>query len=417
MAKRRKPGSSASDQRQRKARIARPAGRPFQVRYFCQKENREIRVSVGSRDESDAQKLLAEIKAKLLLGLDVRPDTDKTCGPEMLWEHFREEYRKHHLSTLRDNTVCDIECRLDLAERIMKPKTLGDLGQPEVLLRLQTRLLNGEESRRKMPRSSHTVRGYIASVLAALNWAYELRWLPDRPQIKKIKTSKQKVMKGRPISEAEFRRMLDSTPDVVGPAAAASWRFILRGLWNSALRIDELMHVSWDKPGTIRPVWLTDKSPLLEIPASMQKNDTEQTIPLLPWFEDVLLEVEQEQRTGWVFSPASLQLKLGRGARHSRPKADWVARIISRIGKAAGIVVEEANARTGRPEKYASAHDLRRSCGERLRNSGVPPLLICRVMRHSSWETTRRHYAPGDVQNEAETLRRILRDEDAEGSP
>jgi integrase len=415
MAKRRKSDRSDSDQRQRKVRIARPAGRPFQVRYFCQKENREIRVSVGSRDESDAQKLLAEIKAKLLLGLDVRPNTDKTCGPDMLWEHFREEYRKHHLSTLRDNSVCDIECRLDLAERIMKPKTLGDLGQPEVLLRLQTRLLNGEESRRKMPRSSHTVRGYIASVLAALNWAYELRWLPDRPQIKKIKTSKQKVMKGRPISEAEFRRMLDSTPDVVGPAAAASWRFILRGLWNSALRIDELMHVSWDKPGTIRPVWLTNKSPLLEIPASMQKNDTEQTIPLLPWFEDVLLEVEQEQRTGWVFSPASLQLKLGRGARHSRPKADWVARIISRIGKAAGIVVEEANAKTGRPEKYASAHDLRRSCGERLRNSGVPPLLICRVMRHSSWETTRRHYAPGDVQNEAETLRRILRDEDVAG--
>jgi integrase len=398
MAKRRKSDRSDSDQRQRKVRIARPAGRPFQVRYFCQKENREIRVSVGSRDESDAQKLLAEIKAKLLLGLDVRPNTDKTCGPDMLWEHFREEYRQHHLSTLRDNTVCDIECRLDLAERIMKPKTLGDLGQPEVLLRLQTKLLNGEESRRKMPRSSHTVRGYIASVLAALNWAYELRWLPDRPQIKKIKTSKQKVMKGRPISEAEFRRMLDSTPDVVGPAAAASWRFILRGLWNSALRIDELMHVSWDKPGTIRPVWLADKSPLLEIPASMQKNDTEQTIPLLPWFEDVLLEVEQEQRTGWVFSPVSLQLKLGRGARHSRPKADWVARIISRIGKAAGIVVEEADAKTGRPEKYASAHDLRRSCGERLRNSGVPPLLICRVMRHSSWETTRRHYAPGDVQ-------------------
>ena len=414
MAKRRKQKPDA-DRKQPKVRIARPKGRPFQVRYFCLKENREIRVSVGSRDESDAQSLLAEIKAKLLLGHDVRPNTDKTCGPDMLWEHFREEYRSLHLSTLRDNTVCDVECRLDLAERIMKPKTLGDLGQPEVLQRLQTKLLNGEESRRKMPRSSHTVRGYIASVLAALNWAYELRWLPDRPQIKKIKTSKQKVMKGRPISEAEFRRMLDSTPDVVGPEAAASWRFILRGLWNSALRIDELMHVSWDKPGTIRPVWLTNKSPLLEIPASMQKNDTEQTIPLLPWFEDVLLEVEQEQRTGWVFSPVSLQLKLGRGARHSRPKADWVARIISRIGKAAGIVVEEANAKTGRPEKYASAHDLRRSCGERLRNSGVPPLLICRVMRHSSWETTRRHYAPGDVQNEAETLRRILRDEDVAG--
>lgn len=410
MAKKKRKRSS-SDQKKPKVRIARPKGRPFQIRYYCPNENREIRVSVGSRDESDAQRLVAEIEAKLLLGLDVRPNTNVTGGPDMLWEHFREEYREHHLSTLRDNTVCDIECRLDLAERIMKPKTLGDLAKPEVILRLQTRLLNGEESRRKIPRSPHTVRGYIASVLAALNWAYKLNWLPDQPNVKKIKTSK-KAMSGRPISEVEFRRMLDSTPDVVGAEAAASWQFILTGLWNSALRINELMHLSWDMPGTIRPIWEAGKNPVLEIPASMQKNDKDQTIPLLPWFEAVLLSVEEERRTGWIFSPASLQLKLGRKVSHHRPQSDWVARVISRIGNAAGIVVDEADARTERPEKYASAHDLRRSCAQRLENEGVPPLLICRVIRHSSWETTRRHYASGDIQIEAAKLRQILRDED-----
>ncbi len=66
------------------------------------------------------------------------------------------------------------------------------------------------------------------------------------------------------------------------------------------------MHLSWDMPGTIRPIWEADKNPVLEIPASMQKNDTDQTIPLLPWFEDVLLSVEEERRAGWIFSPASL---------------------------------------------------------------------------------------------------------------
>ena len=68
-------------------------------------------------------------------------------------------------------------------------------------------------------------------------------------------------------------------------------------------------------------------------------------------------------------------------------------------------MVQEADERTGRPTKYATAHDLRRSCGERLRNAGVPPLVICRVMRHASWETTRKHYAPGDIQRDAEVLR------------
>lgn len=71
-------------------------------------------------------------------------------------------------------------------------------------------------------------------------------------------------------------------------------------------------------------------------------------------------------------------------------------------------MVEAADERTGRPEKYASAHDLRRSCGERLRDAGVPPLVICRVMRHASWKTTRKHYAPGDIQTDARVLHQYL---------
>jgi integrase len=217
-----------------------------------------------------------------------------------------------------------------------------------------------------------------------------------------------KVMKGRPITENEFKAMLEATTTVVGEAAAVSWKHVLRGLWTSALRLDELMHVSWDKRGAIRPVWKDGQRPVLEIPAAMQKNDTEENIPLLPWFEAVLFETPAEQRHGWVFNPQSLQLKAGRKVRHQRPDAEWVGKVIARIGKEAGIEVEQADARTGRPAKFASAHDLRRSCGDRLRNAGVPPLVICRVMRHSSWETTRKHYAPGDVQTDAEVLNSVL---------
>ena len=140
----------------------------------------------------------------------------------------------------------------------------------------------------------------------------------------------------------------------------------------------------------------------------MQKNDTEESIPLLHWFEVVLLETPPDKRFGWVFNPVSLQLKIGRQVRHHRPDAEWVGKVISRIGKQAGIVVQEADERTGRPTKYATAHDLRRSCGDRLRNAGVPPLVICRVLRHASWETTRKHYAPGDVQRDAEVLKSHL---------
>lgn len=378
------------------------------MRYVCPIENRPVRISVGSRDEDEAVRMKAELEAKLLLGIETRPGKEKPAGPDMAWDDFREQYRVLHLSTVRDSTTIHAESRLDLAERILKPKTLADVADPNALQRLQARLLAGEQSRRNKPRSAHTVRGYMNSVLSAMNWAYLQGWLPVAPKLRKIKTPKQKAMKGRPITADEFQKMLDATAKVVGEDAAESWKHVLRGLWQSALRLDELMHVSWDKTGTIRPIWKEGKHPVLEIPAAMQKNDTDETIPLHPWFEAILLETPQDQRTGWVFNPASLQLKLGRGENHPRPDAEWVGKVIGRIGKAAEIEVEAADEHTGRPIKYATAHDLRRSCGERLREAGVPPLVICRVMRHSSWETTRKHYAPGNVQSDAEVLRSVL---------
>ena len=256
-----------------KVRIARPAGRPYQLRYICPIENRPIRVSVGSRDEGEASRMKAELEAKLLLGIETRPGKEKQAGPDMVWDEFREQYRVLHLTTVRDGTAIHAESRLDLAERILKPRTLVDVADPNALQRLQARFLAGEQSRRNKPRSAHTVRGYMNSVLSAMNWAYLQGWLPVAPKLRKIKTAKQKAMKGRPITAEEFHRMLDATAMVVGDEAAESWKHVLRGLWASALRPDELMHVSWDKPGAIRPVWKDGKHPILEIPAAMQNLD------------------------------------------------------------------------------------------------------------------------------------------------
>ena len=152
--------------------IARPSGRPFQLRYVCPIENRPIRISVGSRDEEEAARMKAELEAKLLLGIETRPGKEKPAGPEMPWDDFREQYRVLHLSTVRDSTTIHAESRLDLTERILKPKTLADVADPNALQRLQAKLLAGEQSRRKKPRSAHTVRGYMNSVLSAMNWAY-----------------------------------------------------------------------------------------------------------------------------------------------------------------------------------------------------------------------------------------------------
>jgi integrase len=140
----------------------------------------------------------------------------------------------------------------------------------------------------------------------------------------------------------------------------------------------------------------------------MQKNNTEEEIPLLPWFETVLLETPEDRRTGWVFNPQSLQGKCNRPVTIDRVNVDWVGRVISKIGKKAGVKVDDGDERTKRPPKFASAHDLRRSCADRLEAAEVPEKIICRVLRHASYVTTRKHYSPGNVQREAGMLRKIL---------
>jgi integrase len=77
------------------------------------------------------------------------------------------------------------------------------------------------------------------------------------------------------------------------------------------------------------------------------------------------------------------------------------------IGREAGIVVAPA-ASEDDATKFASAHDLRRSCADRLVFAGVEEREIAAIMRHASADTTRRHYAPGNVQRSAELIRRKL---------
>jgi integrase len=323
----------------------------------------------------------------------------------MDWEEFRERYTTIRLCGLREKSAIDAESRLDIAERILKPRALGDVANSEALHSLQARLLAGEESK-KARRSPQTARNYLVAVLAALNWAECMGWLPAVPRVQKLKVSKLRQMKGRPISGEEFDRLLAKVESTVGESAADSWKFTLRGLWVSGLRLGELMHMHWSDERFIVPQWKRGALAVLAIPADMQKNDTEESIPLLPGFEALLLETPEAERFGWVFNPMSLETLLGRRIRHQRPTAEWVGKIISRIGKAAGVIVRPAVGK-GKP-KYASAHDLRRSCAERLVSAGVPEREVSRVLRHADVQTTRRHYAPGTVQESAGIIKRRL---------
>ncbi len=204
-----------------KIRIARPKGRPYQLRFMDPDQKREVRISTGVYDEAEAEQQKAKLEAKLLLGIPIDPPNNKKItqgyNPDMSWEDFRELYRTLQLVTLRKSSVMHAESRLDIAARIVKPKTLGDMADTVTLHRLQAGLLAGAESVNERQRSKHTVRTTMGTVLAALRWAYLQGWLPEPTRFKRLKVGKSKVMKGRPLKPDEFQAMLDVTGQVVGP--------------------------------------------------------------------------------------------------------------------------------------------------------------------------------------------------------
>lgn len=370
-------GKSTEPSRIPKVRIARPKGRPYQIRYTDPDTNKEIRISVGSRDEKAAQRLHDETVAKLTLGLGTAP-RERVRGPSMRWEHFREDYSRLKLSTLRTSTAESTENRLDVCQRILRPRTLADLTKPGKFERLKAELLAGTASRLNKPRSAHTTNSYLAALVAALNWAHTQGYLEEctRRQV----VAADDPDKGRPLTTEEFERMLAAVPAIC-PGHEPGWIYLLRGLWESGLRVDEAMHLSFDLPKTIT-VQRDRRGVMLAFPGARQKNRKAQTVPTTPAFAALL--DEHPTQTGMVFTPTK------RNGRSGRPTTDQVGKVISAIGAKALIRVNDAG-------KFASAHDLRRSFGQRLADAGVGPRDLQKIMRHRSITTTEAYYLRDDA--------------------
>jgi integrase len=83
----------------------------------------------------------------------------------------------------------------------------------------------------------------------------------------------------------------------------------------------------------------------------------------------------------------------------SKPRLcpEHVSKVICRIGKAANIVVDPKKG------KHASAHDLRRSFGQRWAGRILPKDLRI-LMRHASITTTMTYYVAADAEETAAVL-------------
>jgi len=202
------------------------------------------------------------------------------------------------------------------------------------------------------------------------------------------KTKGRRLMRGRTVTGEEFDRMLVAVPKV-RPDDAPAWVHYLTGLWLSGLRLEESLALSWDEDAPFS-VDLSGRLPAFRIYGEAQKSGRDELLPMTPDFAEWLLQTPEAGRVGSVF-------RLN-GLRTGQPVAPtWVGRIVSRIGRKAGVVVNRADG------KFASAHDLRRAFGTRWAPR-VKPATLQLLMRHADISTTLKYYVSQDAADVGDEL-------------
>lgn len=337
-----------------------------------------------ARELKQAERVAGEFEVKLNAGEAIIPS-------KFTWADFRKRYEAEVVPGLAPRTAEKIESVFRRLEQEINPRRLWDIDERR-LSAFVTSLRKGDPDNEVRALAESTIAGHLAHLKAALNWARGQKLiphLPTFPRLKRARISKgAKVMRGRPITTEEFERMLGKVKEVVGEIAAPRWTFFLRGLWTSGLRLTESLELYWDRDDKLHPV-LTGRFPMLRIPGELEKGHKDRLLPMAPEFAELLKTVPEDERTGPVFKLDRIDGILG------RPTTDRVSKVVSKIGARAKVRVDA--------KKTASAHDLRRSFGERWASRLMPAQLM-ELMRHESIETTLAYYVGRNAERTAAIL-------------
>ena len=365
--------------------VTKYADRPcFVMRYVDPVTGKRHARSTGATTRRYAERAAAKWEAELQEGRYQAPSN-------ISWKEFRERYGSENLASLAKATADSASTAMNHLERLINPRNLTVL-TPTILSKLQAKMR--QEGMRET-----TIATHLRHLRAALSWAVSMELLPKVPDFHMPKRAKGRtLMRGRPITTEEFERMLAVVPKV-RPNDSATWVHYLKGLWLSGLRLEESTVLSWDEDDPI-VVDLSGRRPRLRIYAEAEKGHQDRLLPMTPDFAQFLLQTPRAARTGLVFQLAGQYT-------HAQMTARRIGRVISEIGRRAGVVVRKTEG------KFASAHDLRRSFGTRWAPR-VKPATLQLLMRHRSIETTLKYYVAQDADEIADELWKAFSDKERE---
>ena len=290
----------------------------------------------------------------------------------MTWVDFRKRHEAEFQPSVALETRNKFATTFNHVERLMRPARLRDV-TTEAASRWAVAFRNEG-------RTEATIGVYSRHLRGAMNWAKSMGFISDTPRFRMPKGEK---MKGRPIVLEEHERMLAVVPKVVPTGQVALWCHFLDGLWWSGLRLSEAVGLSWEASALVAVIMQPGYHPTIRFQLGGQKAKRAELVACAPEFAEMLEATPEAKRHGRVF-PIPLS-------------ADRIGRMVSAIGRKAGVIVDEE---TGKP---ASSHDYRRAFGTRWSKRLMPPALR-RLMRHKDINTTLTYYVDQDTEDLAAEL-------------
>lgn len=359
------------------------AGRPnFQCEWTDPETGKARRQSTGTPNKRDAERFRLRLENEL-------NDPHAKRNPRTTWESFREAVERDFLPDKRPSTRERYRVAMNSFERAIAPKLMTGIRAKEI----------GEfkAACRAAGNTDATIAANLRHLKSILRWGQEQGLIAVVPKISI--PAGEATAKGRALDDADFAKLVEAVPVVVGEQRAASWEHLLRGLYLSGLRIGEAMSLTWDDPESIH-VDMTREGPILAIPGRFQKGRKDTVTPLTPDFVEFLEATPESDRRGFVFNPES-------AARGPERLGKWqVLATIVAIGKASGVETKRG--------QHPTAHDLRRSFCTRWARVLLPQHL--RVLaRHASIQTTLTYYVNIDANATADAIRAALTDVSTDG--
>lgn len=334
----------------------------YQLQAISPLNGRELRRSARTTILKEAMKAAAAWEAELEQGVVSR---------RINWEELTMKLADEYLPRLKRNSQITMRSTVNAFRVFVQPEaniasiTGGTISAWTAKLR--------KEGLRET-----TIARHLRCLKVILNWAVSLELIPRCPAITMpANVSKKRFLKGRALTEEDFQQLCQASDKL-----NSTFTPLLKLLWLSGLRISEAHRLSFDSP----PNQVDLKNRRFIFHAGGQKSGHDETIPLLPELYDFLASLGHS--SGLVVRPMV----------NGRPASlDAVKRQIRAIGEASRLVV---NSEIG---KYVTAHDLRRSFGTRWALQ-VHPLVLKKLMRHETLDTTLRFYVDLDDSQISESI-------------